>query len=159
MEIELGWREWKNGGLIGLGCLLGLLLLIALYFVGKSVTPVVGGHPDWLTPERWQAARLARLAQAETLELAADLDALATLMDAEMPNPVSAMLLAQAVYAHQRTGTSATATARQAAIVAAEMVARYTAGSADFASAAYALDIAYLRLAPLGSPTTGQSGP
>ena len=51
MEIELGWREWKNGWLIGLGCLLGLLLLVALYLVGKSVTPVVGGHPDWLTPE------------------------------------------------------------------------------------------------------------
>ena len=28
MEIELGWREWKNGWLIGLGCLLGLLLLM-----------------------------------------------------------------------------------------------------------------------------------
>ena len=120
---------------------------------------IVAGEPIWLTPERWQAARLARLAQAETLKLSADLDALATLMDAEMPNPVSAMLLAQAVYAHQRTGTSATATARQAAIVAAEMVARYTAGSADFTSAANALDIAYLRLAPLGSPTAGQSGP
>ena len=159
MEIELGWREWKNGWLIAIGSMAALLLLVALYFVGRSVTPVVAGESTWLTPERWQAAKLARTAHAETVELAADLDALATLMDAEMPNPVAAMLLAQAVYAHQRTGTSATATARQAAIVAAEMVARYTAGSADFTSAANALDIAYLRLAPLGSPTAGQSGP
>ena len=41
------------------------------------------------------------------------------------------MLLAQGIYARQRTGTSATAPARQALIAAAEVSARYASGSLD----------------------------
>ena len=106
-----------------------VFLLAGLSVIGSRVTPVVAGEPVLLTPARWTAAALARQTRTETDRIYADAEALATLLDAPRTDPVTAMLLAQGIYARQRNGTSATAPARQALIAAAEAAARYAAGT------------------------------
>ena len=114
--------------------LLAMLCLAALFslgWLGCWATPIEAGKPILLSPERWQAQRLARVARAESESVYRDAEKLVRLLDSAAPDPVSAMLLAQGIYARQRTGTSATAPARQALIAAAEVSARYASGSLD----------------------------
>ncbi len=114
--------------------LLAMLCLAALFslgWLGYWATPVEAGQPILLSPDRWQAQRLARVARAESESVYRDAEKLVRLLDSAAPDPVSAMLLAQGIYARQRTGTSATAPARQALIAAAEVSARYASGSLD----------------------------
>ena len=114
--------------------LLGALCLAALFslgWLGYWATPIETGQPILLSPDRWQAQRLARVARAESESVYQDAKKLVRLLDNAAPDPVSAMLLAQGIYARQRTGTSATAPARQALIAAAEVSARYASGSLD----------------------------
>jgi hypothetical protein len=114
--------------------LLSALCLVALFslgWLGYWATPVEAGEPILLSPDRWQAQRLARVARAESESVYRDAEKLVRLLDSAAPDPVNAMLLAQGIYARQRTGTSATAPARQALIAAAEVSARYASGSLD----------------------------
>ena len=115
--------------LIVTSLLASVLLLAALGMIGSRVTPLVAGEPVLLTPARWTAAGLARAARAETERIYTDASALAALLDGPRADPVAAMLLAQGIYARQRSGTSATAPARQALIAAAEAAAGYAAGT------------------------------
>jgi hypothetical protein len=108
-----------------------LAALFSLGWLGYWATPVEAGQPILLSPDRWQAQRLARVARAESESVYRDAEKLVRLLDSAAPDPVSAMLLAQGIYARQRTGTSATAPARQALIAAAEVSARYASGSLD----------------------------
>ena len=114
---------------------LALAALFTLGWLGYWATPLEDGQPILLSPERWQAQRLARVARAESEAVYRDAEKLVRLLDSPAPDPVSAMLLAQGIYARQRTGTSATAPARQALIAAAEVSARYASGSLDKESA------------------------
>lgn len=111
--------------------MLALAALFTLGWLGYWATPIEDGQPILLSPERWQAQRLARVARAESEAVYRDAEKLVRLLDSQAPDPVSAMLLAQGIYARQRTGTSATAPARQALIAAAEVSARYASGSLD----------------------------
>lgn len=146
MEIEIVQGKQR----LLLVNLAAVLLLLSLTILGWAVTPWEQGMPVFLSPDRWQAARLARRARAETLLLHRDARALAALLDEAQPDPVAAMLLAQGIYARQRTGTSATAPARQSLITAAEITARYAAGSATRGDALAALNAMLERLEKLG---------
>lgn len=108
-----------------------ILFIVGLGGLGYVVTPVEADELVILTPERWQAAALARQAMAEVELVQQDLASLHRLMSAENPDPVTAMLLAQRIYANQKNGTSATAAARTALIDASELAARYATGSAE----------------------------
>lgn len=130
-------------GLLVVGLLVGLALL------GRGVTPVVEDAPQILTPERRQAFVLAQRARAEIGRLETDLHALQRLLLAEPPDAVEAMLLAQRIYAAQRDGTAATATARTALIDAAAAVTRYAAGGLSRQAAVEAVNAAVTRLRAL----------
>jgi len=116
MEISLNLRQLILGA-----AAVSLVILLAL--IGHAVTPFAEGSPLVLTPERWEAAALAHKAGAEIVRLEADGRALAALAAAEPPDAVQAMLLAQRIYAGQRSGTAATATARAALVDAARQAA------------------------------------
>lgn len=142
MEISLNLRQLILGAAIA--CLVTLLAL-----VGQAVTPVAEGSPLVLTPERWEAAALARKAGAEIVRLEADGRALHSAVVVEPPDAVQAMLLAQRIYAGQRSGTAATATARAALVDAAAAVARYAGGGLTRQSAIEAVNAALERIRAL----------
>lgn len=119
-----------------------LFLLCGIGLLGRVISPVEAGSPVLLRPEIWQAAALARKAAAETTLIQRDLVQLHALLEAESMQPISAMLLAQRIYANQKNGTSATATARNALIDAAETNARYASGAAKRNDAIQLLTIA-----------------
>ena len=135
MEIRCNGRHLVIGAVV-----LGLVLALAA--VGRAVTPVAEGSPVLLTPERWHAGRLARQAAAEIARLTVDGHALRTLAASEPPDAVAAMLLAQRIYAAQRSGTTATAATRTAMIEAAAATARYAGGGMSRATAIAAVNVA-----------------
>ena len=119
MEISLTDTGPFLKGLLSVGLLVGLALL------GRLVSPVAMelNRPQVLTTERWLAAAMTRQANAEIERLTADARQMRNLLASEHPDAIQAMALAQRVYTAQRTGTAATATARQALIAAAETLA------------------------------------
>ena len=121
-------------------------LLVGLAVLGHGVSPVEAGRPQVLTPERWLAAALTRQANAEIARLASDAQTLRDTLAKEPPDAIRAMTLAQRIYAAHRTGTAATAPARQTLIAAAEAVARYAAGGLERNTAITALNAALERL-------------
>lgn len=152
MEINLNLRQLILGA-----AAVGLIVLLAV--VGHAVTPVTAGSPLVLTPVRWEAAALARKAGAEIVRLEADGRALSALATEEPPDAVQAMLLAQRIYAAQRTGTAATATARAALVAAAADVARYAGGGLSRQVAIEAVNAALERIQALrGSGEMGRLG-
>lgn len=155
MEIEIGFNNRQSRMVVIASVLLAIGIGLAL--LGRVVTPVEAEHLVLLTPERWQAAALARQAAAETVRLQTDATALYDLLNKANSDPVTAMLLTQRIYAQHKTGTSATATARNALIDAAAMVARYTAGSATDEEAISALNGAFARIDAL-LPGQGEDG-
>lgn len=136
-----------------------LCVLLAVMLLGRSVTPVVADRPAVLTPEHWQAAQMTRQARGEIQRLVADSQELRGLAEQETPDPIRAMTLAQRIYAGHRTGTAATAPARQDLIAAAEQVARYSAGGINRAAALAAVNAALARLQVLVAPATEETGP
>lgn len=147
MEISLDFgKAWKAG--------LGLFPVLALLLIGWAATPVVADSPAILTPDRWQAAALARKAGVEIVRLAADAQTLHDLAAREPPDAIQAMLLAQQIYAGHRQGTTATAPARQALIAAAEATARYASGGVPRQTAVDAVNAALERIRVL-TPMNG----
>ena len=134
---------------------LGLLLAGALLLIGRAASPVSADGPTVLTPDRWEAAALARKAGTEIVRLTADARALHALATRETPDAIQAMVLAQHIYAGQRQGTTATAPARQALIAAAEATARYASGGVARQTAVDAINAAQDRLRVL-APSGGQ---
>ena len=136
--------------------LIGLLLaalLLSLGVLGHIVSPVEAGRPVLLSWERWQAMALERQVRDETGRLADDVAALQVLLtpvagadDVIRPDAIRTLTLAQRIYTRQRTGAAATAPARQAAIAAAEAIARYGAGGAQRGAAVQAVNEALGRL-------------
>ena len=108
-----------------------IFVIFGLGTLGYGVTPVEADQLVLLTPERWQAAGLARQAMAEVVVIQRDLGSLNQLLAGENPDPVAAMVLAQRIYANHKTGTSATATVRTTLIDAAERTARYATGTEE----------------------------
>ncbi len=154
MQIEIGLSQGKVT--IAVLAVIVLSVLAAVALLGKVVTPLKTGKETLLTPERWQAAALERAAHTETEVLQEDYTNLRTLLEQDSLDPVAAMLLAQRIYADNRSGTSATATARQSLIDAAAVTAQFAAGSANQASAVTALNQALTRiemLSPNATPT------
>ena len=149
MEIEIGWSSRQSMIIIVLGIVLGGL--VGFGVLGRFVTPIEIGNSVLLTPERWQATALARQAAAETRQLQIDATALYELLDDPSSEPVTAMLLAQRIYARHRQGTSATATARNALIDAAAIVAQHIAGSATYDETISAVNKAFVRIEALSS--------
>jgi hypothetical protein len=148
MEITLNLRKLALG--IGIGW-----LILVLGLVGHSVTPVLSDKPQVLTPERWEAAALARRASAEITRLQADGEALRAAAAKEPPDAVEAMLLAQRIYAGQREGTAATAGARTAIVDGAAAVARYAGGGLARQAAIDAVNAALVRITALiGQPAS-----
>lgn len=134
-------------------------LVVGLAVLGHAVSPVEAGRPLALTPERWLAAILARQANAEIARLATDMQTLQDTLAKEPPDAIRAMTLAQRIYAAHRTGTAATALARQTLIAAAEAVARYAAGGLERNAAIMALNAALERLKAITStPDAGSEG-
>jgi hypothetical protein len=140
MDISLEDARPVAIGALVVGLLIGLALL------GHGVSPVEAGRPQVLTPERWLAAALTRRANAEIARLASDAQTLRDTLAKEPPDAIRAMTLAQRIYAVHRTGTAATAPARQTLIAAAEAVARYAAGGLERNAAITALNAALERL-------------
>jgi hypothetical protein len=145
MEISLTDTGPFLKGLLSVGLLVGLALL------GRLVSPVAMelNRPQVLTTERWLAAAMTRQANAEIERLTADARQMRSLLASEHPDAIQAMALAQRVYTAQRTGTAATATARQALIAAAETLAQYAAGGVERETAIAALNAALERLKAL----------
>ena len=125
------------------------VLLVGLALLGHGVSPVEAGRPQLLTPERWLAAALTRQAAVEITRLVDDVQSVREVLAKEPPDAIHAMTLAQRVYAAHRTGTAATAPARQALIAAAEAVARYAAGGLARNDAITALNAALERIQAL----------
>jgi hypothetical protein len=139
MEISLDFgKVWKAG--------LGLLVALALLLIGRAASPVTADGPAILTPDRWQAAALARKAGIEIARLAVDARALHELAAGPTPDAIQAMILAQHIYAAHRQGTSATAPARQALIAAASAAARYASGGVPRQTAVDAINAALERI-------------
>ena len=129
MQIEL---DFSNQIPFKAGIITALIFVIfGLGTLGYGVTPVEADQLVLLTPERWQAAGLARQAMAEVVVIQRDLGSLNQLLAGENPDPVAAMVLAQRIYANHKTGTSATATVRTTLIDAAERTARYATGTEE----------------------------
>ncbi len=144
MELDLSRLTWP----ILITALLAIIIALAVF--GAVVTPTqAGDHPELISPDRWTAARLARQAQAEAQALMHDASQLRNLLEANQPEPVAAMLLAQRIYAVHRQGTSATGGARQALIYAAETSARYAVGGLPRQTAITSLNDALNRIEPL----------
>jgi len=152
MEISIDLRKLA----LGVG-IVGLILVFGL--IGRSVSPVAAGKPQVLTPERWEAAALARRAGAEIVRLQADGKALRAAVSKEPPDAVEAMLLAQRIYAGQREGTAATAGARTAVVEAAAAVARYAGGGSSRQAAIDAVNAALDRIATLSGQPTSERAP
>ena len=147
MEISLDFgKAWKSA--------LGLFVALALLLIGRAASPVAADLPAVLTPDRWQAAALARKAGAEIVRLAVDAQTLHGLAARETPDAIQAMLLAQHIYAGHRQGTTATAPARQALIAAAEATARYASGGVTRQTALDAVNAALERIRVL-TPMNG----
>ena len=125
INLDLELRPWLWGLL---AC-----FLFGLAVLGRFVSPLADDRPQLLTADRWQALALQRQAAAEIQRLTADAQTLRVLAEREHPDAIQALSLAQRLYATQRTGTAATAPARQALIGAAEATARYAAGGLDCA--------------------------
>jgi hypothetical protein len=100
MELDLSRLSWP----ILIATLLAILIALAVF--GAMVTTAQGGEPILISPERWTAARLARQAQAEAQALMHDASQLRNLLEADQPDPVAAMLLAQRLYAITSTELS-----------------------------------------------------
>lgn len=147
MDISLEDARPVVIGMLVVGLLIGLALL------GHGVSPVEAGRPQVLTPERWLAAALTRQANTEIARLASDAQTLRDTLAKEPPDAIRAMTLAQRIYAAHRTGTAATAPARQALIVAAEAVARYAAGGLERNAVITTLNAALERLKAI-APTS-----
>ena len=129
MQIEL---DFSNQIPFKAGIITALIFVIfGLGTLGYGVTPVEADQLVLLTPERWQAAGLARQAMAEVVVIQRDLGSLNQLLAGENPDPVAAMVLAQRIYANHKTGTSATATVRTTLIDAAVRTARYATGTEE----------------------------
>ena len=129
MEIDLGaLRTQYKLGLVA-------ALILALFLLGTVVTPVEDNRPQLLSPQRWTLVHLARQATAETARLVTDVQALHATLTTDAPDPIQTLTLAQRIYMTQRTGTPATAPARQALIEAAAAAARYSAGGLTRAAA------------------------
>jgi len=143
MELDLSRLTWP----ILVAALLAILIALAVF--GAVVTSAQAGEPTLISPDRWTAARLARQAQAEAQALMHDASQLRNILEADKPEPVAAMLLAQRLYAAHRQGTSATGGARQALIYAAETSARAAVGELSRQNAITALNDALDRIEPL----------
>jgi hypothetical protein len=152
MEISLDFgKVWQVS--------LGLLVAGALLLIGRAAGPVAVEGPAILTPDRWQTAVLARKAGIEIVRLAADARTLRDLAASPTPDAIQAMVLAQRIYAGHRQGTTATAPARQALIVAAEATARYASGGVPRQTAVDAINAALERvrvLTPAGRPESNR---
>jgi hypothetical protein len=152
MEISLDFgKAWKVS--------LGLFVALALLLIGRAASPVTAEGPGILTPERWQAAALARKAGTEIVHLVTDAQALHDLATHETPDAIQAMVLAQRIYAAHRQGTTATAPARQALIAAAEATARYASGGVPRQAAVDAVNAALERirvLTPMNGPESNR---
>jgi hypothetical protein len=136
---------------IAIGALV-VALLVGLALLGHGVSPIAAGRPQVLTPERWLAAALTRQANTEIARLASDAQTLRDTLAKDPPDAIRAMTLAQRIYAAHRTGTAATAPARQTLIAAAEAVARCAAGGLERNAAITALNAALERIKAL-APT------
>jgi len=143
MELDFSRLSWPTL----IATLLAVLVVLAVF--GAMVTPAQAGEPELISPDRWTAARLARQAQAEAQALMHNASQLHDLLEADQPEPVAAMLLAQRIYAVHREGTSATGSARLALISAAEFSARYAVGELPRQTAVTALNNALERIGPL----------
>ncbi len=145
MEIEISPpTRYRLAMLVG-GTL--LVLIVALAFFGRTITPTLAGTPVLLTSARWQSFNLARETKAEVALLVRDAKDLEGLLSAPHLEPVAAQLLAQRIYAdHQATGTAVTLPARKALILAAQEVALAAAGSETKEQALAAYDAARERI-------------
>lgn len=129
VEIELPAIPWPYVLIVLVVC------LFAFAIMGAAVTPA-GAQAQVMTPDRWAAAALARQARTETEALLSDAAELRAVLEQDRPDPVTAMLLAERLYAHHNQGTSATGGARQALIAAAEATARFAVGELSRQAAA-----------------------
>ena len=137
VEIELDLTEAAAYYAAG-----AVVLAVLLFFglVGAAATP--RGRLVYLTPSRWAAVKLQRRVHGEATRLREDVGALRSAVERGRPSPVDAMMLAERVYAAERTGTSATAPARNAAIRAAEAVVAYAEGTGSRKEAVDAVNLA-----------------
>lgn len=142
--------EFEGGNAVAASLVILLLILLAFGLMGKRVTPVMGNEPQWLTPARWRAYQLQKTAYRETKKLIRDARRLQGLLEADAPDPVAAMLLAQAIYATHQSGSSATAAARGALIAAAEAAVRAATGESARDEAAASFREALARIEALG---------
>jgi hypothetical protein len=161
MEIEFGAPGKQH--LSAIAIVSAVLLLVALAFLGRAVTPLVDGAPVLLSPVRWQAYGLAREAHAEMLLLQRDIMDLKELLGAPHADPVATLLLAQRIKAthHEARGTAVTRPARQALILAAQAAAMSASGSEPRANAVEAYNAAFAQVQRLAAPrgNEGQSLP
>lgn len=135
MEIEL-----EGGSAIAFVIIIAVIALLLFGLLGKFVTPVdAAGEPMLLSPARWTAYKLQKEARQETKKLVRDARRIQAILESDVPDPVEAMLAAQDIYADYQEGSSATAAARNALIIAAEATVKATIGEIprDQAVAAY----------------------
>ncbi len=149
MDIEL-----EGGSAVAAIIIMLFLALLFFGLVGKSVTPVdAAGDPVTLSPSRWSAYRLQKQARKETQRLVSDAQRIQAILESDTPDPVQAMLVAQDIYADYQTGSSATAAARNALIIAAEATVKATIGEIDRDQAIAAYHAAMERIKALSTVT------
>ena len=135
MDIEL-----EGGNAIAFVIIIAVIALLLFGLLGRFVTPVdATGDPAVLFPARWTAFKLQREAHGEAKRLVKDARRIQRILESDAPDPVEAMLAAQDIYADYQEGSSATAAARNALIIAAEAAVKAAIGEIprDQAVAAY----------------------
>lgn len=149
MELEL-----EGGNAIAALLITLFVALLFLGLVGKFVTPVdASGSPVTLSPARWTSYKLQKQARKETQRMVRDARRIQSILESDTPDPVQAMLTAQDIYANYQTGSSATAAARNALIVAGEATVKATIGEIDRNQAIAAYQTAMDRIKALSTAT------
>jgi len=146
--------ELEGGSAIAVILITLVIILLLFGLVGKFVTPVdAAGNPVTLSPARWTSYNLQKQARKETERMVQDAQRIQRILESDTPDPVEAMLVAQGIYADYQTGSSATAAARNALIIAAEATVKATIGEIDRDEAVAAYHTAMDRIDALSTVT------
>lgn len=137
MEIEIPAPAVKTISGIALAV---LILLAALVWFGRSLTPVRNGEAGLLTWEEWQILKVQQAYEKELADLQSMIQELAVLTAAKA-DPVRGQVLAGRVIEKlAKGGLPALETPRRAILAAAEAVREWSMGTGTSGSAITLLD-------------------
>ncbi len=116
-----------------------LIALPALFVLGRSFTPI---PPRVFTWTDWQVRQARAAYAAELTSLQYDAESLAALVDAPMPDPVQAQIMAGQISSRWQVGLPALSERRAALVTAAQAVSDWAVGATPREPAQQAVQVA-----------------